>query len=65
MISLALVFPAILGLIFVPYLLHHIFLGLFKGRDLKKRYNAQWALVTGASSGALAALSTGPPLQES
>ena len=38
MISLALVFAATLGLIFVPYVLHHLFLGLFKGRDLKKRY---------------------------
>lgn len=41
----------VLALIFVPYLLHHALLGLFKGRDLKKRYGAEWALVTGASSG--------------
>lgn len=42
----------VLAIIFVPYLLHHALLGLYKGRDLKKRYGAEWALVTGASSGA-------------
>lgn len=42
----------VLAIIFVPYLLHHALLGLYKGRDLKKRYGAKWALVTGASSGA-------------
>ena len=41
-----------LAVIFLPYLLHHLLLGFCKGRDLKKRYNAEWALVTGASSGA-------------
>ena len=41
----------VLALIFLPYILHHALLGLCKDRDLKKRYNAQWALVTGASSG--------------
>lgn len=41
----------VLAVIFVPYLLHHLLLGFCKGRDLKKRYNAEWALVTGASSG--------------
>ena len=43
---------SVLAVIFLPYLLHHLLLGFFKGRDLKKRYNAEWALVTGASSGA-------------
>jgi hypothetical protein len=43
---------SVLAVIFLPYLLHHVLLGFFKGRDLKKRYNAEWALVTGASSGA-------------
>lgn len=42
----------VLAVIFMPYLMHHVLLGFCKGRDLKKRYNAEWALVTGASSGA-------------
>jgi hypothetical protein len=43
---------SVLAVIFLPYMLHHILLGFCKGRDLKRRYNAEWALVTGASSGA-------------
>jgi hypothetical protein len=43
---------SVLAVIFLPYLLHHALLGFFKGRNLKERYNAEWALVTGASSGA-------------
>ena len=34
------------------YLIHQLLLGyFFKDRDLKRRYNAKWGLVTGASSG--------------
>lgn len=37
----------------VPYLLWHFGISLLcRDQDLKKRYNASWALVTGASSGA-------------
>ena len=36
----------------IAYLIHQALLGyFFKARDLKRRYNATWALVTGASSG--------------
>lgn len=52
---------SVLAVIFLPYLLHHVLLGFFKGRDLKKRYNAEWALVTGASSGAPLCSSKLPP----
>ena len=43
--------------LFVPFFLtyavqHLICAVFFKTQNLKKRYNAQWALVTGASSGA-------------
>lgn len=41
----------LLGLIFLPYILHRAVLSLFGDQDLKKKYSAQWALVTGASSG--------------
>lgn len=34
------------------YLIHQLLLGyFFKDRDLKRRFNAKWGLVTGASSG--------------
>jgi short-subunit dehydrogenase len=34
------------------YLLHHLLVSVwYKTQNLKKRYNAEWALVTGASSG--------------
>ncbi|GAX76766.1 hypothetical protein CEUSTIGMA_g4213.t1 [Chlamydomonas eustigma] len=37
---------------FGTYVLHHLFVAFwFKTQNLKKRYNAQWALVTGSSSG--------------
>ncbi|KAL6750248.1 hypothetical protein V8C86DRAFT_2817430 [Haematococcus lacustris] len=37
---------------FLVYFLHHVVLAYFyKTQNLKRRYNAQWALVTGASSG--------------
>lgn len=37
---------------FAVYFIHHIFVSTwFKTQNLKRRYNAQWALVTGASSG--------------
>lgn len=36
----------------LPYLLWHFAISfLCRSQDLKKRYNASWALVTGASSG--------------
>lgn len=45
------------ALLFVPcfftYAVHHLFVALFyKTQNLKKKYNgAEWALVTGSSSG--------------
>lgn len=47
------VLVVILGFNWATYLLHQIFLDVFCswGQDLKKKYNAKWALVTGASSG--------------
>lgn len=41
----------VLGFIFLPYILHRAALSLCGPQDLKKKYGAQWALVTGASSG--------------
>ena len=42
----------ILAVFFLPYVLQHLIVAyLFSPRDLKKTYNAQWALVTGSSSG--------------
>ena len=35
----------------LPYILHLGALRWLKPQDLKRRYGAQWALVTGASSG--------------
>eukprot|EP00884_Botryococcus_braunii_P009153 jgi/Botrbrau1/18239/Bobra.53_1s0093.1 len=43
---------AVTGLVFVPYVVYQLLLDFyFPAQDLKKRYNAKWALVTGASSG--------------
>jgi TRAP-type C4-dicarboxylate transport system permease large subunit len=43
----ALFFPA-----FLTYFVQHIVCSFFyKTQNLKKRYNAEWALVTGSSSG--------------
>ena len=37
----------------VAYLLHHAVLSyICRPRDLKRAYGAEWALITGASSGA-------------
>ena len=42
----------VLCFIFLSYLIPHFIVALLlKPRDLKKAYNAKWALVTGASSG--------------
>lgn len=42
----------IVGLVFLTYLIPHIFVAWFyKTQNLKKKYSAKWALVTGASSG--------------
>lgn len=41
-----------LALIFLGYFIPHIIVAWFyKTKNLKKAYDAQWALVTGASSG--------------
>ena len=38
----------------IPYLFWHLSLSIFcPTQDLKKRYDAKWALVTGASSGTI------------
>lgn len=37
--------------IFLGYLIPHLFLSLFRTKNLKKAYKAEWALVTGSSSG--------------
>ena len=38
---------------FLTYIIQHLIVAFFfKTQNLKKRYNAEWALVTGASSGA-------------
>lgn len=44
----------LLSLNIVMYLVPHILLEIFcsRAQNLKKKYNANWALVTGASSGA-------------
>lgn len=42
----------LLALIFGGYLLPHMIVTwFFKTKNLKKAYNAEWALVTGSSSG--------------
>lgn len=42
----------VLGLVFLPYVAYQIILDFCcKTQDLKKRYDARWGLVTGASSG--------------
>lgn len=42
----------LVAFIFLSYLIPHTFVAWFyKTQNLKKKYNAQWALVTGASSG--------------
>jgi len=44
--------PYLLAAIFLGYLLPHAAVSLiFNSRNLKHAYNAEWALVTGASSG--------------
>ena len=46
-------FLSLFALSFGTYFVHHLILSLwYKTQNLKKRYpNAQWALVTGSSSG--------------
>jgi hypothetical protein len=47
--------------IFLGYLLPHLFVVFFyKTRNLKKAYNATWAIVTGSSSGATFEQMTAP-----
>lgn len=42
----------IIGFYFLGYLIPHTFVAwFFKTKNLKKAYNAEWALVTGSSSG--------------
>lgn len=41
----------VLAFIFLSYLVPHFIVSFLKPRDLKKAYNANWGLVTGASSG--------------
>ena len=41
----------VVALIFLGYLVPHLLLALLPSQDLKKKYGASWALVTGASSG--------------
>lgn len=52
--ALALAGVAVLALSFGMYLALQLACGtlIWRTQDLKKRYNAEWALVTGASSGA-------------
>jgi hypothetical protein len=46
------VFLPILVFQFLVYFIHHAIVAFFfKTQNLKRRYSAQWALVTGASSG--------------
>ena len=56
----------IVALIFGAYAVPHLIVAWFyKTKNLKKAYNAEWALVTGASSGARARAASdldGPPL---
>lgn len=50
--SLEFLFLVLVGPNLIVYLIHQVLLGYyFKDRDLKRRYNAKWGLVTGASSG--------------
>ena len=47
----------VLLLIFAPYFLSHVAIAcLCTPRDLRKTYDAKWAVVTGASSGTLSGL---------
>lgn len=49
-------FLALFVPLFGTYIVQHLICSVFyKTQNLKKRYNAEWALVTGASSGAEAA----------
>lgn len=42
----------VIGLVFLTYLVPHVALAwMCRPQDLKQKYNAKWALVTGASSG--------------
>lgn len=53
MAFIAAVLGWIVAIIFLAYLVPHTFVAWFyKTQNLKKKYHAQWALVTGASSGA-------------
>jgi len=45
--------------ILLSYAVPHLLVSLLPTQDLKKKYGASWALVTGASSGAL--LASPPP----
>ena len=44
---------AFLCLSILPYLVWHFYVSFCPPQNLKRRYNATWALVTGASSGKL------------
>lgn len=45
-------FVVVFALSWAPYILQHIYCAFFyRTQNLKKKYNAEWALVTGASSG--------------
>jgi hypothetical protein len=48
---LAIIGAAFLLLSILPYLIWHFYVSFSPPQDLKKRYKATWALVTGASSG--------------
>jgi len=52
-VGLLLALAAVLGFNWATYLAHQLFLDVFcvYGQDLKKKYGAEWAVVTGASSG--------------
>jgi len=52
-VSLMVALLLVLGFSWASYLAHQLYLDLLcsRGQDLKKKYKAQWALVTGASSG--------------
>jgi hypothetical protein len=51
MISFCGISWGILAFIFLSYLIPHIVVSMLRPKDLKKKYNAKWALVTGSSSG--------------
>lgn len=51
MISLEYLALRILAFVFLGYLIPHYVVLLMKPRDLRRAYNAKWALVTGSSSG--------------